>query len=65
MISDQLLNRAHTQPHCLLNKSKVVQAVKRFGTAVQLSGWSVYEMCCMPLCCNFPLKGLIIYMGLL
>lgn len=41
MISDQRLNLTHTQPQCLLNKSKVEQPVKRFGTAVQLSGWSV------------------------
>lgn len=41
MISDQFLSLTHTLPQCLLNKSKVEQAVKRFGTAVQLSGWSV------------------------
>lgn len=39
MISDQLLNPSHTQPLCLADKSKVEQAVKRFGTAVQLSGF--------------------------
>lgn len=39
MISDQLLNPSHTQPRCLADKSKVEQAVKRFGTAVQLSGF--------------------------
>lgn len=35
------LNPTNTESRCLLNKSKVEQAVKRFGKAVQLSGWSV------------------------
>lgn len=50
-------NPTHTHPQRLPNKSKVVQAVKRFGTAVQLSGWSVWVWmccCCMRLCLQPP-----------